>query len=160
MHWVAWFNYDDKGFIEEAGIDTEHREYAGILETKLLTATITCENDREKWNAILHKDMALMEAAPQALDVFKRLLEFWDNGTPVSPGALLVTDVRKLVARMEHGPLGFTPQADCENCGGTGVRSHNPLLTCHPCRVMAILMGEIPGTIDGVAYVDGRPVEG
>lgn len=55
--------------------------------------------------------------------------------------------------------FGFTPQADCNNCDGTGYftdyRDGTQDEACAFCLEDAILRGEVDGTIDGRDYVGG-----
>ncbi|MDE2101703.1 MAG: hypothetical protein KGL39_30940 [Patescibacteria group bacterium] len=44
----------------------------------------------------------LIASAPALFDASKALLEFWDNGTPVHPGAEVVADLRKAVAQAQE----------------------------------------------------------
>ena len=41
----------------------------------------------------------LIAAAPDLLEVLTAMMEFWDCGTPVQPGALLVDDARAALAK-------------------------------------------------------------
>lgn len=41
----------------------------------------------------------LIAAAPDLLEACQQLMEFWDNGTPVHPGAEIVDDVRRAIAK-------------------------------------------------------------
>lgn len=42
-------------------------------------------------------------AVPDVLDALRQLLEFWDNGTPVHPGALVVAEVREAYKKATEG---------------------------------------------------------
>ncbi len=41
----------------------------------------------------------LVSAAPDMLEVLTSLMEYWDNGTPVHPGAMIVDEVRAVIAK-------------------------------------------------------------
>ena len=47
----------------------------------------------------------LIDAAPdllsETLGILKRLCEYWDNGTPIHPGALIVVEAKDILARAE-----------------------------------------------------------
>lgn len=55
---------------------------------------------------------------------------------------------------------GFTPQPNCDNCGGDGIFAEDatgtPTEPCTFCIGDAIKRGEIDGTIGGVKYVGGQ----
>ena len=46
----------------------------------------------------------LIAAAPALLVACRAALEYWDNGTPIHPGALIVDDFRAAIAQAE--PVG------------------------------------------------------
>lgn len=45
----------------------------------------------------------VFRVAPDMLETLEALMEFWDNGTPVFPGSLVVDDARKLIAKARGG---------------------------------------------------------
>ena len=42
----------------------------------------------------------------EPLKMLERLLEYWDQGSPVHPGSLIVDEVKELVARHAKGEVG------------------------------------------------------
>jgi hypothetical protein len=64
-------------------------------ETRLV-ASVNCKGrTSEEANA----NAQLMAAAPDLLAAALALVEFWDNGTPVQPGAEVVADLRVAIAK-------------------------------------------------------------
>jgi hypothetical protein len=47
-------------------------------------------------------DAALIATAPDMRDLLTELMSYWDAGTPVQPGSLLVGEVRELLAKIEE----------------------------------------------------------
>ena len=84
--WEPWFDYDDEGFITEAGVDTKDRR-ANVC------VAVTTENveidDKELFNAYVIRDTNLLAAAPDLLKACEAMLAAFrkSSGLPVSLNA-------------------------------------------------------------------------
>jgi hypothetical protein len=105
-HTPGPWSVDEKGFVYaddlvthttvtgEDGIERPHKTgLVALLYTPLIP------NERPDFRANAH----LTAAAPDLLSAAMALLESWDNGTPVHPGAEVVGDLREAVAKATAG---------------------------------------------------------
>jgi hypothetical protein len=65
---------------------------------------------------------------------------------------------------MSKNQFNFTPNPDCENCGGDGIfaeAGYVPGADAEPCAFCledAIKRGELDGEVDGIKYRGGKSV--
>jgi hypothetical protein len=67
--WGAWYDFDDEGFIRDAGVDTKDRG-ANVCVVTLDTIEAA---DKDAFNAHVRRDAELLAAAPELLRVLARL---------------------------------------------------------------------------------------
>lgn len=69
--WTPWFDYDDKGFIVDAGVDCGPNRAANVCVT-------CCENveieDKDKFNAYIMADTKLLAAAPKLFRIALQII--------------------------------------------------------------------------------------
>lgn len=99
--WEDWYDYDEEGFITNAGVDTAGRA-ANVCVTTCENVTVT---GKDEFNAYVKADTRLLACSPQMLAVCQQLVEFADrNRTITLKGHLAdaVVGARAVISRIKE----------------------------------------------------------
>jgi hypothetical protein len=99
--WEDWYDYDDEGFITNAGVDTAGRA-ANVCVTTCENVTVT---GKDEFNAYVKADTRLLACSPQMLAVCRQLVEFADRNRTINLKGRLAEAVggaRAVIARIKE----------------------------------------------------------